>query len=42
MKKGVLHYFATRLNLWEMLRPADVGADIIRPRAIDNHPCGFK
>ena len=29
------------LKLWEFLHPQDVGADNIRPRAIDNRPYGF-
>ena len=41
MKKGVLQNGAHALKLCNWLHPADVGAVIDRPRAIDNRPYEF-
>ena len=38
---GVLQILQHAQNLYNHLRSADVGADIIRPRAIDNRPYNF-
>ena len=40
-KQGVLQILQHAQNLYKHLRSADVGADIIRPRAIDNRPYKF-
>ena len=40
-EKGVLYLLAARLKICSCLNFEEVGADIIRPRAIDNRPYKF-